>query len=197
MTWTGPAVDDPELLAELPRELRGVLSAVNGFILYGGALHVRGAVREPAWHSLRACWTGADSPMVLYPAVQPGDVPFAQDCVGDQFLLRGGAVVRLAAETGEMEALGIPLLKFLERACDEPTNFLGAHPLIQHLDEGGELQPGMLLHAYAPFCTRQASEGVSLRPVPAAELIRFHAKLARQIASVPDGGWMEVRVTNE
>lgn len=196
ITWTGPDVDDPELLAELPRELRGVLSAANGFILFGGALHVRGAVREPAWHSLRAHWTGANALAALYPALRADDVPFAQDCVGDQFLLRGGAVVRLAAETGEVEPLGMPLFEFLERACDDPTEFLGAHPLIQHLNEGGELQPGMLLHAYPPFCTRQASEGVSLRPVPAAELIRFHAEFARQIASVPEGEWIQVRVTD-
>ncbi|HEX2207836.1 MAG TPA: hypothetical protein VHG93_09135 [Longimicrobium sp.] len=196
ISWLGPPADDLELLAELPSELLGVLSAVNGFVLYGGALHVRGAVHEPAWHSLRASWRGPLALANLYPAITPDDVPFGQDCVGDQFLLRQGTVARLAAETGEVEPLGMPLFEFLERACADPTGFLGAHPLIQHLNDAGELQPGMLLHAYPPFCTQQASEGVSLRAVPAEELIRFHAVLARQMAAIPEGGSFQVRVTD-
>lgn len=196
ITWSGPDVDDTDLLGELPRELRSVLSAMNGFVLFGGALHVRGVVREPAWHSIRALWKGPEALTVLYPAVEAGDVPFAQDCVGDQFLLRDGSVVRLSAETGETEPLGMPLLDFLERACAEPEDFLGAHPLIQHWNDGGELEPGMLLHAYPPFCTQQASEGVSLRPVPAAELIRFHAALAAQMTSIPEGGSFQIRIVD-
>jgi hypothetical protein len=94
-----------------------------------------------------------------------------------------------------MESLEMPLFAFLERACAEPESFLSAEPLIRHLDDGGELAPGMLLHAYPPFCTQQAAEGVSLRPVPAQELIRFHAELARQLADVPEGGWVQFRTT--
>jgi hypothetical protein len=157
---------------------------------------VRGAVREPAWHSLRASWKGPDALADLYSAVQANDIPFAQDCVGDQFLLRDGTVVRLAAETGEVEPLEMPLFDFLQRACADPTEFFSAHPLIQYLDDGGELQPGMLLHAYPPFCTQQASQGVSLRPVPAAELIRFHAALARQMTAIPEGGSFEMRIVD-
>ena len=160
VTWVGPPADDGEILAELPRELRSVLSAINGFVLFGGALHVRGAVREPAWHSLRNQWSGPDALADLYPAIQTNDIPFAQDCVGDQFLLRDGEVVRLVAETGEVEPLG------------------------------------MLLHAYPPFCSEQAAAGVSLRPVPAAELIRFHADVARQMASLPEGASFELRMVD-
>jgi hypothetical protein len=196
VTWTGSAPDDLELLAELPRDLCRVLAVVNGFILFGGALHVRGAVRDPEWHSIRALREGPHALAALYSAVEPDDVPFAQDCVGDQFLLRGESVVQLAAETGQVVPMGMRLPEFLERACADPEEFLGAQPLIRLLDGGGELQPGMLLHAYPPFCTQQASAGVSLRPVPAAELIRFHAALARQIASVSDGGQFEIRAVD-
>jgi hypothetical protein len=186
VTWTGPEIDDPNTLAELPEELRTVLCSINGFVLFGGALHVRGAVREPAWHSIGAHWRGADALAELYPAVEAGDVPFAQDCVGDQFLLRDGVVSRLYAGTGEVTSLHLSLFAFLERACADPEEFLEAQPLIQHRHSGGELAPGMTLHAYPPFCIRSA-EGVSLRPVPAAELIRLQANLARQLTAVPDG----------
>lgn len=193
ITWSGPDPDDAQILGELPHELRGVLSAINGFVLFGGAMHVRGALHEPDWHSMRAHWRGPVALAALYPAVDADDVPFAQDCVGDQFLLRDGSVVRLCAETGDVEPLGMSLAEFLERACADPTEFLGAHPLIQHRNDGGELQPGMLLHAYPPFCIQGSAAGVSLRAVPAVELIRAHALLARQLASVPDGTRVRIR----
>lgn len=117
--------------------------------------------------------------------------------MGDQFLLRDGSVMRLAAETGDLEALDIPLCGFLERACADPAGFLGAQPLIQHLNEVGELQPGMLLHAYPPYCTRESASGVSLRAIPALELIRAHAHFARQVANVPDGAQIRMRVGDE
>lgn len=197
ITWLGPPPDDGGLLDELPRELRNVLAAANGFILSGGALHVRGAVRAPEWHSLRAAWRGPRGFAALYPAVQADDVPFAQDCVGDQFLLRAGEVVRLLAETSDVEPMGVGLMEFLERACTDPPEFLAAQPLEQYWADGGVLEPGMLLHAYPPFCTAQARDGVSLRPVPAAELIRLHADFARQIASVPDGAPIRFAASDE
>lgn len=194
ITWSGPPIDDAEIAAELPRELRAVLAAVNGFILFGGALHVRGAVQDPPWHSLRHAWRGAASLAALYPALPPDDVPFAQDCVGDQFLLRGGSVLRLQAETGEVEDVGRSLFAFLERARADPDGFLSPEPLLRH--QAGALAPGMLLHAYPPFCTAQAAGGVSLRPVPPLELIRFHADFARQIADVTPGRSIEIRVVD-
>jgi hypothetical protein len=193
ITWTGPAVEDPEILAELPEDLRGVLSTINGFILFGGALHVRGAVHEPDWHSLRACWRGPDALSTLFPAVAADDVPFAQHCVGDQFLLRDGIVVRLVAETGDVESLDLPLFEFLEHACADPVTVLSPQPLMQHRLDEGELAPGMLLHAYPPFCIKPSAAGVSLRAIPAGELIRAHADLARQLASVPDGTPVRMR----
>lgn len=197
ITWEGPAIDDEDLLAEVPDALRKLLSAINGFVLFGGALHVRGAVREPAWHSLREAWRGAEAVARLYPALQPDDVPFGQDCVGDQYLLRDGSVIRLAAETGEVEALDLGLFPFLERACADPEGFLSAAPLLLHLNESGDLPPGMLLHAHPPFCTQQAAGGVSLRAAPADELLRYHAALARQIGALAPGAVFRMRTTDE
>ena len=97
VTCRGPAITDHDLLAKLPSDLRGLLEQINGFVQFGGGLHVRGACHDPAWHSLRHAWVGDAAFHRAYPAVRETDVPFAQDCVGDQFLLRDGAVVRLLA----------------------------------------------------------------------------------------------------
>src|SRR5688500_691944 len=101
VTFTGPPIDDEEILARLPASLAGILRQLTGFIQNHDGLHVRGACREPAWHSLRDAWLGEQAFHRLYPDVRPDDVPFAEDCLGDQFLLREGRVWRLYGETGE------------------------------------------------------------------------------------------------
>jgi len=145
VTWTGPMADDNELLDQLPPDLARLLRQIDGFIQFSGGLHVRGACREPAWHSLRDAWLGEHAFHRLYPDVRPDDVPFAQDCLGDQFLLRDGQVWRLSAETGEMRSLDVALFGFLEAA--DPVEYLSMHPLLRFMREGGSLEPGQLLAA--------------------------------------------------
>src|SRR5262249_38743554 len=101
ITYSGPPPDDGDLLTRLPAELSSLLRQPNGYIQFYGGLHVRGLCREPAWHSLRDAWDGEHAFHRLYPEVQPEDIPFAEDCLGDQFLLRDGLVWRLMAETGD------------------------------------------------------------------------------------------------
>ena len=189
VTFSGPPSDDPTLWAKLPKELVGLLRSINGFIQYGGGLHVRGVCTTPEWHSLRAAWLGEMAFHRLYGSVAADDIPFAEDCVGDQFLLRGGQVLRLAAETGDVEPFAPGLASFLEAASASPVKYLSLEPLLQLHHEGGALEPGQLIHAYPPFCTKEAAQGVSLRVVPARELIGFHAELAAQLP--PDGGHIE------
>jgi len=189
MTFTGPEVDDQPFLSLLPPELQQVLSKANGFILLHGALHVRGVCSEPEWHSLLNAWQGDMAFHKLYDAVTPNDIPFAQDCVGDQFLLRDGHVVRLLAETGEFEGVALDLRDFFAKAEADPEEFLSSAP-------DYPLEPGQLLHAYPPFCVKESESGSSLRSCPAREVILFHADFAKQIAAVPDGGKIEIDITD-
>src|ERR1022692_4903684 len=151
VTYTGPAIDDPEVLEQLPKALADLLQQTNGYIHYHGGLHVRGACKAPAWHSLREAWNGPNAYHRLYPDVKPEDIPFAEDCLGDQFLLRGREVWQLFAETGEVESLEASFKEFMANVVDDPGEHLGLHPLLQFQREGGHLQPGQLLAAYPPF----------------------------------------------
>lgn len=180
ITWRGERIEDVEILSELPSELTMILQEVNGFILHQGAVHFRGACLKPEWHSLRAAWRGPNAFHVLYDEVRPTDIPFAQDQLGDQFLIRDGVVLRLCGETGEVGRVADSLEHFLSKVRSDIEGFLnvGLHQV---------LEPGQILHAYPPFCMRESAEGVSLRPVPATEAILFHADLAKQIRDVPDG----------
>jgi len=197
VSFTGPPLDDHELLARLPANLARLLQQINGFIQYGGGLHIRGACREPDWHSLRDAWDGEAAFWRLYPEVRQGDVPFAEDCMGDQFLLRNGVAHKLVAETGEVETIGVGLREFFEAAAADPVEFLSLHPLLQFQQEGGRLEPGQLLAAFPPFCIKESAEGVSLAAISAGERRRFLADLADQLRDLPDGAKIDFRVVDQ
>jgi hypothetical protein len=189
VTFRGPTVDDPEVLLRTPPEIRALLSGANGFILFHGGLHVRGACREPAWHSLRAAWEGSNAFHRLYNSVEVEDVPFAQDCMGDQFLLRDGGVLRLSAETDDIEDLAMTLQGFLDAIPHDAEKFLG-------FNRKRKLEPGQLFNAYPPFCMKE-SAGASLKALSAEDVIGWHADLARQIRDLPEGAKINIRVIND
>jgi hypothetical protein len=195
ITFTGPALDDEEMLDRLHADLAGLLRQINGFIQFQGGLHVRGACLEPAWHSLRNAWDGEAAFHRLYAEIRPDDVPFAEDCLGDQFFLRDRRVWRLAAETGDVEAMGIGRLEFFEAVEANPTEFLSMNPLLQFEQDGGRLEPDQLLSAYPPFCMTESAGGrVSFAAISAEERRRFLADLAVQLRNVADGGRIEFRI---
>jgi len=185
ITWKGESIDDVEILPDLPGDLCRMLSDTNGFILHEGALHVRGASLTPEWHSLRAAWLGPNAFHRLYEKVKTSDIPFAQDQMGDQFLIRQGVILRLSGETGEIELLADSLDDFFAKVQNDIETFLTVG--LSH-----RMQPGQLLHAFPPFCVRDPIPA-SLRAMDAAEVIRFHADLARQIRDIPDGGQIEFK----
>jgi hypothetical protein len=192
--YQGPALDDLEILEKLPEDLREMLLHVNGLIAFDGGLHLRGACLEPSWHSLRGAWFGANAVHKHYRSVGPDWVPFAQDCMGDQFLLCDGKVLKLLAETGDIDELGYGLAEFFDGSIADPVDFLTLQPLLQFQSEGNFLSPGELIMAYPPFCTEQAAQGVALMAAPALELLKFHSTLASQWPT--DGGSIVIAVAD-
>lgn len=185
-SFVGPPVNDCDVLSRLPSDYAASLRETNGFIGFDGGLHVRGACTAPSWHSLRVAWEGETSLEKLYPAVHDSDIPFAQDCFGDQFLIRKGHVIRLYSETGQIEPLSMTFQEFFEKADADPIGFLSLEPLVRFNSHGGTLLPGQLLSVYPPFCVKEGSER-SLKAIPMAERIGSLADFARQIREVPDG----------
>lgn len=197
ISFVGPEPDDPDVLLRLSPEHRELLRELNGFVAFGGGLHLRGACREPAWHSLRHAWLGEAALHRAYPALHADDVPFAEDAVGDQYVLRDGQVYRLLAETGELEPRDADLPEFLSDAIADPDDYLGLQPLRQFEAEGGRLAPGELLNVYPPFCTAESAEGVTLRAVPAAERLAFLARLAAHVSGLDEVPQEQEREQND
>jgi hypothetical protein len=169
LSWVGPGIDDRGTLQALPADLRALLESRNGFIAHHGGLHVRGACREPRWHSLGYWWRGDDALHRLFTAVHATDIPFAQDASGNQFLLRDAEVHRLVTREGVLERLGMGLGGFLHAAEHDAEGFLSLMALSRFVAEGGKLHPGELLDVRA---------GHVPRAVPAADLIGALARTA-------------------
>jgi hypothetical protein len=196
-TYAGPPIDDDEILARVPEPLATALRTRNGVVAWQGGLHVRGACREPAWHSLRSAWEGPLALHVLYDEVAPGDVPFAEDALGDQFLLRDGAVLHLWAETGEIETVAADLEAWLAAVLADPQHTLSLEPLLAYLKAGRTLAPGQLLSAYPPFCVTQSAKGVDLKARDWLERRMFLAEIARQIRGLPEGAEVRFKVSDD
>ncbi|HLM00073.1 MAG TPA: hypothetical protein VK400_03395 [Pyrinomonadaceae bacterium] len=184
--YIGSEIADAEISAKVPEDYRRLLAETNGFILFNGGLHVRGAVFSPEWHSLRKVWFGDFALYRLFPALKETDIPFAQDCLADQFVLRDGIVHKLDAEAGEIDSLGIDLQTFLQRAQANPVEYLSLEPLMKFMREGGRLQFGQLLSVYPPFITKEAANGISLKAIPMFDRIGFLADFARQTANLSE-----------
>lgn len=193
-SYEGPAFDPGYRPDGLPDDLFDLLAETNGYVGMNGSLHFRGIGDVPDWHSLERVWRGAEALHERYAAVLEADVPFAQDCLGDQYLLRDGKVFCLQAETGEVEALKTGLGGFVLQAMAKPDDVCGAAFVRRLADEGHELQPGELIHVYPPMCFEEAADGVSLRAVPALDLLDWHADLALQLAEIEDGERVKIEI---
>lgn len=65
------------------------------------------------------------------------------------------------------------------------------HPLLRFEREGNRLEPGQVLQAYPPCCTKEAANGVSLRATSAVEAFAYLAEFSRQgMASLMEN-WFE------
>ena len=195
VTFRGPALADSALLSELPSDYARTLIDVNGFVAFDGGFHLRGVCDQPAWHSLAAAWTGEHSVHRLFPSVRSSDLPFGEDCMGDQFVLREGLVHKLASETGELSSLGLSWQTFFDSLCHDSFAFLQLHPLVQFQRDGGRLEPGQILSAYPPFAFKEAANGVSLAAVPIDQHIHFLSDLARQLSRMAGGDRLRIVVS--
>jgi len=197
LTYLGPSLDDVEILPRLPPAYVRFLASRNGFVAFGGGLHVRGAVLDPEWHSIRAALEGPSAPHVLFDALTPADVPFAQDALGDQFILRDGLVYRLHGEAGNLQPLQVDFVSFLERCAANPVDYLSLQPLLTFQAQGGKLTPGQLLSVYPPFLIDTGKSERSYAAVPAIQVLTSLGRFASEVRDLPDGTKVKIKVPDK
>lgn len=194
-----PAFDQaalPEGL-KLSRAHRKLLEKRNGGYFYGGALHVFGACREPAFHGL-VPWNDPGLWRAPYGDDLAGLVFFAEDAFGDQFALdEKGHVLRLRAEQGVVEELADDFDQWVLMAVGAPDELLSREIFTQWVRTNGRLPYGSQLQAYPPFMFVEDPADASLEAVDAVENMEFHSAISQAIASIPPGARMKVEFTED
>jgi len=183
-----------ELFEILPKELQEFLSKQDGIVLFDGGLHIRGVNIEPKWNSLKEVWEGDNALYKTYANVEKTDVPFGQDCIGDQFILRNNTVYKLYAETGEIESLQVDFTEFIKLCNENPMEYLSLEPLVLYESKGKKLKQGQLLNVYPPFCAKESENGISLNAIPVLDRLRFLMSFYKQIVNVSDGSSVEIKL---
>ena len=180
ITYRQTSIDDWTTFKTTPPRFQDFLKQTNGIIALKGGLHIRGCCHDPIWHSIDHYISGQTAFWKIYPDVLDIDIPFAQDCMGDQFLFRGEKVYKLNLETGLLSFFDYDFYGFLEAIDNNPIDFLGMYPLVQHEMDGKELLPGQLLQAYPPLYLNIPGSVISLEAVPADDQILFLENLYKQ-----------------
>jgi len=189
--YIGKEIEDKDTFDILPDYLKDYYTRQNGLIAYHGGLHIRGCVLTPKWHSLGYVWFGALKLSDLFDCLTPNDIPFAQDCYGDQFLIRDNKIMRLLSETSDLEFLDIDFNNFIKKVKEDPKGFLK----IGNTDKFA-LKPGQLVNVIPPFCINIDTER-SFKLIDSEEQIRFLSYFSKQINKLPDGTIIKIETDDE
>ena len=144
--FQGETPPDPSILVTLPEDLQSFYQECNGLVAFNGGLQIRICSNDDNPLSLGRYWKGDRALHRIYPNLLTSDIPFGQDCAGDQFFLRDDFVWLLSAETGEIMDMEVHLDEFFETSIEDPVDYLSMEPLVHYLDMEGELPFGQLVH---------------------------------------------------
>lgn len=193
ITYIGAPVSDSATFKLLPFEMQAFMLQNNGLIAYFGGIHFRGCCQEPAWHSIKEAWQGEQAFWRIYKKVRQSDLPFAQDAVGNQFLLRHNQVWFLDTETGAMQNLNVDFSRFVEAVQRFPGEALDLRAVGTFMQAGAALAPGELLAVYPPQCIQTNGEELNLTRMPVATRLDSLANLHKQVIKLKPGQQIRLR----
>lgn len=172
ITFINHAITDQETYDSLPADLQEFFANLNGVVAYNGGFQMRGCISDPEYLSLFEAWKGEKAFYKTYSQLSKEDIPFAQDCMGDQFVYRSGSVWHLLTETGDLDDLELDFEEFIDEVTEDPIEFLALYPLIDFLEQGHQLHPGELLHPNIPF-SQETNEEYQLSTKPVAQRLAW------------------------
>lgn len=188
----------PPLVVQRPRNpdvglpglscLRPLLDTKNGFLCFGGALHVFHADgHHPILPSLGE-WNELDGWRSGYGALIPSEVLFfAQDIFGGQFAIDAGEVFSFDPETAEFEKIASSVREWCGLMLLD-WRFLTGYPLLEDWEKAqGPLEIGRRLVPKVPFCLGGGFSVENVYPEVLAKALRSRAEIAKQVHALPDG----------
>ena len=183
-----------EPFGKIGGELLDLLRHKNGFFTFESALHVFPLGFSPDYLNLGSwndpqTWKGEYGSLIPMPLLF-----FAQDVYGNQFGISDEGIVLFFSEFAEFEPIAKTLAEWGDVLWSDWRGFSGydlAHAWqVQNrpLNEGERLIPKI------PFVVGGKYEVANLYGGQVIDAMRFRASLARQVASVPDGTPIDLKI---
>lgn len=174
-------------------ELASMLARRNGFYAFESALHVRASTMTVNEHGLDE-WNRPDLWRDAYPGLGDEWFFFGEDALGGQFALGSGGVSMFDPESGEVEPLAPSIELWAERILDD-HEVLTAWPLAHDWQaRNGPLRRGRRLVPKTPFMLGGAFDVANLYDAEVTESLRNRGEIASQMAGLPDGAAIQLRV---
>ncbi|MBL8705887.1 MAG: hypothetical protein JNM30_13630 [Rhodospirillales bacterium] len=174
------------------RELAGLLAQRNGFLAFEAALHIYPS--DPAKPLSLENVNSADGWRGAYPAIPADVLFFGQDIFGGQFGLRSGAVWTLDPETGDLTRTADTLEAFVTLLLRDYDVMVGHSLAHQWQATHGALKHDQRLAPKIPFVMGGEFTVDNLYAADLLPLMRARADIARQIADLPDGAQVELKI---
>jgi hypothetical protein len=175
-------------------ELSDLLSVADGFYAFESALHVRPSGGAPPRDFDLTDWNRPELWRSAYGSMADGHFFFAEDAFGGQFTIRDNHIHTFDPETGDSDELA-PTLEDWAAAILANYEVLTGSPLAHEWQvRNGPLAIGKRLVPKTPFVLGGDFEVENLFALDAMESMRYRGEIAVQLAEVPDGSSVKLRV---
>lgn len=188
---------DCTLLHNFPlvHEVKDLLTRKNGFYGFESALHVF------PWESTDSetgvlDWNRESLWISSYDGMADGALFFAEDIFGGQFCLRIDGVYTFDPETGDFDKIANNINEWCQAILSD-YQVLTGYPLAHTWQvTNGEIPQGYRLAPKIPFIAGGPFETENLYLGKSSELLKSRANIALQIRDIPDGGSVEIVLTD-
>jgi hypothetical protein len=190
-------VEDESLLSQkghLGKELLEVLRKRNGFYAFESSLHVLPLGKSRETLTL-GYWNDPHGWRQEFGKLIPSDlVFFAEDAFGNQFAFGQDGVSLFYPEFAEVEHLTDSLEEWAKLILSDWRGYTGYDLAHEWQLANGPLQERQRLLPKVPFVIGGKYEIANLYAGDILQAMRFRASLASQIANLPDGTAVRMRV---
>ncbi|WP_432537911.1 SMI1/KNR4 family protein [Kineococcus arenarius] len=172
---------------------RRLLGQRNGFFCFNAGVHLSHAGDAGAALDL-ATWNAPDTWKDAYAGLADGPLWFAQDLFGRQFGALPAGICILDPETGETATLADSLDGWAEWLLSDPDSNACYAAATAWQDAFGPLAPTERLLHRLPLVLGGDNDVENIVVRDAVTCMRVRGPIAQQIAHLPDGAQIEIRV---
>ncbi|MEN3755070.1 hypothetical protein A9B99_22735 [Mangrovibacter phragmitis] len=181
--------------SSISKELDSLLKQRNGFYGFESSLHVFPYDTTDSEIGLKD-WNKKELWINSYEDLATDALFFAEDVFGGQFCLRHDGVYSFEPETAEFNKMALTINDWCERLLSDYNVITGYALAHSWQISNGKLPSGYRLIPRIPFVAGGEYELDNLYMCKSNEALIARANIALQIRDIPDGGSMQIIITD-